>query len=85
MEEHLLQDGGIIGHFRILGQKTDLHIGITDNPAGIRLQAARQNPQKGGLAGAVNTDDTHLVIFIQIEIHIGEQLLHPEIDGKALC
>ena len=81
VKKYLLQHRGIFRHFRILAEKADLHIGIAGDAARVRLDHARQDLQKGGLAGAVDADDTGLFALLQIEIHIGQKLAHAEIDG----
>ena len=80
MEEHLLQHRGAVVHGRVLGQDTDLDIGVPGDAASVRFRDPCQDLQKGGLAGAVDADDAHLVPFIQVKIHILQQLAAAEID-----
>ena len=82
MEEDLFQNGSIVLHNRILGQVADLHVGISDNASCIGFQGPRQHLQEGGLAGAVDADDAHLVPFVEIEIYVRQQLPAAKIDGK---
>ena len=84
MQEHLLQNGGVILHGGILFQKAHLHIGIPGDGPGIRFQLSGQDLQKGGLAGAVDADDAHLVPLIQVKIHVLQQLAAAEINGQML-
>ena len=82
VEKHLLQHSGIILHHRVLGQETHLHIGIAGNGAVVRLRDAGQDFHKGGLSGAVDTDDAGLVPFVEIKVDIIQQLAAAEIDRE---
>ena len=64
VQEHLLQNRGVIIHHRVLRQEADLYIGISGNRSGISLRDACQNLQKGGFSGSVDTNDTGLVSLI---------------------
>ena len=83
VQEHLLQHRGVVVHGRVLGQDADLDVGVPGDASGIRLGDPRQDLQEGGLAGAVDADDAHLVPFIQIKIHILQQLAAAEVDGDV--
>ena len=85
VEKDLFQNCGIVVHFGILGQIADLHIGIAGDAALVCIDCTGQYFQKSGFSGAVDTDNAHFVALVQIEIHIRQQLLHAEIDGKMLC
>ena len=84
VQEYLLQNRGVVLHGRVLLQQAHLHIGVPGNRSGIGFQPACQHFQKRGLAGAVNADDADLVPFVQIKIHILQQLAAAEVDGKML-
>ena len=84
MQEYLLQNGGVILHGGILLQQAYLHVGIPGDGPDIRFQLSGQDLQKGGLAGAVDADDAHLVPLIQVKIHVLQQLAAAEIDGQML-
>ena len=43
VEKHLLQHGGAILHYRVLGQDADLHVGVPGNDAAVRLQRPGQD------------------------------------------
>ena len=82
VEKHLLQHGGLVLHGRVLGQEAHLHIGIFRDGSPVRLRNTGQDLQKRGLAGAVDADDAGLVPFVQIKIHIVQQLPAAEVDGE---
>ena len=85
MEKYLLENGGVILHGGILGKKADLYIGIAGDRTGIGLRQSGQDLEKGGLSGAVDADDPGLVAFVEIEVHIVQQLAAAEVDGKMFC
>ena len=82
VEEHLLQHGGVLVHHRVLGQQADLDVGVPGDGAPVRLRDAGEHLQKGGLAGAVDADDAHLVPLVEVEVHIVQQLAAAEVDGE---
>ena len=82
MEEDLLQHGGVLVHHRVLGQQADLDVGVPGDGAAVRLRDTGEDLQKGGLAGAVDADNAHLVPLVEIEIHIIQQLAAAEVDGE---
>ena len=82
VEEHLLQHGGVLVHHRVLGQEADLDVGVPGDGAPVRLRDAGEHLQKGGLAGAVDADDAHLVPLVEVEVHIVQQLAAAEVDGE---
>ena len=85
VEEDLLQHGGALVHHRVLGQQADLDVGVPGDGAPVRLRDAGEDLQKGGLAGAVDADNAHLVPLVEIEIHIIQQLAAAEVDGEMFC
>ena len=82
VEEHLLQHRGVLVHHRVLGQQADLDVGVPGDGAPVRLRDAGEHLQKGGLAGAVDADDAHLVPLVEVEAHVVQQLAAAEVDGE---
>ena len=85
VEKYLLENGGVILHGRILGKNADLHIGIAGDRTGVGLRQSGQDLEEGGFSGAVDADDSGFITFVEIEVHIIQQLAAAEIDGKMFC
>ncbi len=60
--------------FRVLGKKTDAQSTTTDNTSFIRLHKSCHHPKQCGLAGAVDTDEGHLLALLNGKIRIIEDL-----------
>ena len=82
VQEYLLQNGGLIVHGGVLGQKTHLHIGIAGYRALVGGQFSRKDLQKGGFSRSVDADDTGFVSVVQIKVHVLQQLAVAKVHGQ---